>query len=94
MISLTQACELAQAYFEKTTGTQGISNILQGADYLIISNGLYGKRQVGGLIILVNMQDGSIRMLRFPSKEGFALSEAAERIEVPQAFRRYADESL
>ena len=91
MISLTEACVLAQAYFKKNTGSEGISNILQGIDCYIISSGLYGQRQVGGLIIVISMQDGSIRPLRLPSKEGFALTKTAQKIDVPQAFRRYAE---
>ena len=91
MISLTDACKLAQAYFAKTTGTEGISNILQGSDCWVISNGRYGQRRVGGMIIVISMQDGSIRPLRLPSKEGFALTKNAQKIDVPQSFRRYTE---
>lgn len=81
MITLEKAIEIAKEYYINR-GSPDITYVAEAEGVWIVNGGIKGVRRVGSFGITINKDNGEIRNLILPSKEGFALLDSAKKIDL------------
>lgn len=86
MITISQACSIAMAFYETKLHVQGLAAVKETDQFYIFSGGSPKKVAVGGAMLCVDKNDGQASVLRFPSKESTEMIRTAIPVELPTQF--------
>ena len=86
MISFYDACALAFNYYKEKLNIVGLAYAAECEDAYIFGGGKKGTVTIGGCVIMIDKETGSIVNLRFPSKENSLLVRNATVLEVPPSY--------
>lgn len=86
MITFNNACIIASNYYKDNLNANGLAEAREAENCFIFCAGKKGGINIGGAVICIQKADGTVSVLKFPSKESTALYNAASKIEIPSEF--------
>ena len=85
MIDFISACQAARDYFGRHTGVPELARCRENDRTWFFVNGAPGELQVGGLIVAISKEDGSLNTIGIPTQDDYAELKKTVPVPLPPA---------